>query len=93
MRTTVTQNRHVVIFVLAVAGLLLIPAGAMVFTDSAAWTAFDFITATVLLLGTGLIFELISRRTGNTTVRNVTGVVLVGLVLLVWAQGAVGIFN
>lgn len=93
MRTTLMQNRHVLIFVLAVAGLLLIPAVAMVFTDSAAWSAFDFAFAAGLLLGLGLIFELISRRTISSTVRTVAGVALVCLLLLVWAQGAVGIFN
>lgn len=93
MRTSLTEHRHIVLYVLAVAGLLLIPVGLMAVSDSVKWSAFDFIVAGVLLLGTGLAFELVSRRTGNPTYRTVTGVVLVGLLLLIWAEEAISLFN
>ena len=66
MRTSLTEHRHIVLYVLAVAGLLLIPVGLMAVSDNVKLSAFDFIAAGVLLLGTGLAFELVSRRTGLT---------------------------
>lgn len=79
--------------VLAVALLLLIPFIAMQFTNEVNWGPFDFVVAGVLLLGTGLVCELVLRMVKNTGYRIVVlGAILLAL-FLVWAELAVGIFG
>lgn len=87
------QNTSVVIIVLTVALLLLIPFIAMQFTDEVNWTLFDFIVAGLLLLGTGLMCELVMRKVANINVRIAICVALLAMLLLVWAELAVGIFG
>jgi len=48
--------------VLTVVLLLLIPLIAMQFTHEVDWSLFDFVLAGVLLLGTGLMCELVMRK-------------------------------
>jgi hypothetical protein len=44
---------------LAIAFLLLPNSLAMQFSDEAKWSLFDFVVASVLMLGAGLMFELV----------------------------------
>ncbi len=87
------ENIRLAGIVLLVGILLLIPFIAMKFTTEVEWTAIDFVTAGVLLLGTGLICEFVMRHVKNLGQR----VALCGFVLLVlflvWAQLAVGLFG
>lgn len=79
--------------VLAVPVLLLIPLIANQFTDGEGWSSFDFIVAGVLLLGTGLLCELVLRLVKKPGQRLIiVGVILLAL-FLVWAELAVGIFG
>lgn len=87
------RNKRLKGIILAVALLLLIPFTAMQFTDEVNWTAFDFIVAGVLLLGTGLLVELLLRKIRNKNYRIAAVVVLLALLFLVWAELAVGIFG
>lgn len=73
--------------------ILLVPLVAMAFTAEMNWGAEDFLAAAVLLGGFGLAFELAVRVTRNPIVRTVTGLALGVLLLLVWAELAVGIFS
>jgi hypothetical protein len=77
---------------LTVAALLLIPLVAMKFTDEVSWSIADFVVAGVLLLGTGLLFDFIIRKTKNMRYRIILSVVLLIALLVVWAELAVGIF-
>lgn len=89
----ISQNIRLVGIVLTVAFLLLIPFTAMQFTDEVNWGPFDFVVAGVLLLGTGLLCELVLRLVRSTRARIVLcGVLLLGL-FLVWAELAVGVFG
>ena len=74
-----------------IALLLLLPAIAMRFTREVSWTAFDFAAAAVLLVGGGLAYEVVARLTGDVRRRVIFGLMILGVVLLIWAQGAVGI--
>ncbi len=56
------------------------------------WTLSDFIIMGILLFGTGLTFELITRRV-NRRYRVFIGIALLIAFLLVWAELAVGLFN
>ena len=78
---------------LTVAILLLIPLIAMQFTDEVNWSPFDFVIMGGLLLGTGLLIELVIRKVKTTGYRiAICGAVLASFVLI-WLELAVGIFG
>ena len=73
-------------------GLILLPFAAMQFTDEVAWTATDFIWFATLLIGAGVLLELALWQVRRPLWRGLIAVAVVGAVLLIWADGAVGIF-
>lgn len=76
----------------AIGAVLLAPLVAMQFTNQVVWTTSDFAAATVMLLVIGLAFEVISsRRKLHLGVKSALLILVVGLVALVWPQGAVGL--
>ena len=82
------QNKRLVGIMVAVALLLLVPVIAKF-----PWSPIDFITAGVLLLGTGLLCELVLRKVRKIEYRiAICGAILVAL-FLVWAELAVGLFG
>ena len=87
------QNKRLIIILLISASLLLIPLIAMQFTDEVNWTLFDFIIAGVLLIGTGLMLELVMRKTKQIKYRIAIIIALLIIFLLIWAELAVGIFG
>lgn len=78
---------------LAASMVLLLPLVAMQFTSEVQWSALDFVVAGILLFGTGLLIEMVLRKTkkGVLQVLAVLGVLL--LLLLTWLELAVGIFG
>ncbi|MFV5689408.1 hypothetical protein ACM55M_12375 [Flavobacterium sp. ZT3R25] len=87
------KNKRLIGIVLTVSILLLIPLIAMQFTDEVNWTLFDFIVAAVLLLGTGLMCELVMRKVNKIEHRIAICIVLLVLFVLIWLELAVGIFG
>jgi hypothetical protein len=88
-----TQNKRLAGIVLTVAILLLIPFLAMQFTNEVNWSVSDFMVAGVLLLGTGLLCELVMRKVKNIKTRlAICGVILLAL-MIIWIELAVGIFG
>jgi len=88
-----TQNKRLAGIVLTVAIMLLIPFIAMQFTNEVNWSVSDFMVAGVLLLGTGLLCELVMRKVKNIKTRlAICGVILLAL-LIIWIELAVGIFG
>ena len=88
--------RSTVRIVLAAAFILSLPLLAMQFTDEVAWSLADFVVAGVLLVGTGLTFQLVvrhARKAGNLAYRLAVGVALAAALILVWMMGAVGIIG
>lgn len=87
------KNKRFMSILLTVAMLLCIPLIAMQFTNEVVWTLSDFIIAGILLLGTGVVIELIARNVKSKKVR--IGMIIGTLIvlLLVWAEMAVGIFG
>ncbi|HQV35409.1 MAG TPA: hypothetical protein PLC36_03770 [Flavobacterium sp.] len=73
--------------------LLLIPFVAMQFTEEVNWQAGDFVVAGVLLLGTGLLCELVLRNVTKTSYRIVLCMTILILLFLIWAELAVGLFG
>ena len=58
----ITQNKRLIGIVLTVVILLLIPLIAMQFTNEVNWALSDFVVMGGLLLGTGLLCELVMRK-------------------------------
>ena len=87
------QNKRLIIILFASVILLLIPLVAMQFTEEVNWTPFDFIIAGALLLGTGLMCEIAMRKINNIKYRIAVCVGLIAVLLLIWAELAVGIFG
>jgi hypothetical protein len=87
------KGKRLIIIVLTAVILLLIPLIAMQFTDEVNWTLSDFVVAGILLLGTGLLCELVLRKVKKTSHRIGLCVALLLLMVLIWAELAVGIFG
>ena len=87
------QNKRLIIIVFATALLLLIPLIAMQFTSEVNWTLSDFIVGGALLVGTGLVFDLILRKIKNINYRIFISIALLMVLLFIWAELAVGIFG
>lgn len=89
----ITHNQRFIGIMAIVATLLFIPLIAMQFTEEVNWSPFDFMVAGGLLLGTGLVCELILRKIHRVSYRIVLcGILLIAFVL-VWLELAVGIFG
>lgn len=87
------QNKRLILILVAVPTLLLAPLIAMQFSTGVDWKISDFAIMGFLLLGTGLLCELVLRKVKSTKGR----IIFCGIVLLVflffWAELAVGIFG
>ena len=88
-----TQNKRLIIILLSAALLLLIPLIAMQFSDQVNWLPFDFLVMSILLLSTGLIFELVLRKLKKFEYRIILCVAILATFFLIWAELAVGIFG
>ena len=87
------QNKRLIGILLTVTFILLLPLIAMQFTDEVDWKLPDFVIMGVLLLGTGLMCELVMRKVKKIKYRvAICGLLLVAL-FLIWAELAVGIFG
>lgn len=89
----ITRNKRLISIVLAVALLLLIPFIAMQLTDEVNWSLSDFILMGGLLLGTGLLCELVIRNVKKKEYRIVLIATILIALLLIWLELAVGIFG
>lgn len=78
---------------LIVGFILLIPLIAMQFTDEMAWDLFDFVLMGAVLSGVGLAYEFIAKKSEKTVYRAAFAIGLLGALLLVWINGAVGIIG
>ena len=87
------KNKRPRIILLAISLILLIPFVAMRFTEEVDWTLSDFAVAAVLLLATGLMWEIVMRKFTGTGTRIVLCAALLMALLLVWMELAVGIFG
>ena len=89
----ITQNKRLIGIVLLVVLLLSIPLIAMQFTNEVDWKLPDFLIMGVLLLGTGLLCELVMRKVKKTAYRIAICGLLLLILFFIWAELAVGIFG
>jgi phosphatidylserine synthase len=87
------QNKRLLGIVITVTILLLIPFTAMQFSNEVNWSLVDFVVAGTLLLGTGMLCELVMRKVKNTRYRLVILAGIILALLLIWIELAVGLFG
>ena len=87
------QNKRLIGIVITVAILLIIPAVAMQFTSEVKWGPIDFLVAGVLMLGTGLLCELVIRKVSTFKYRVALCAAVLIAFILIWLELAVGIFG
>jgi len=87
------KNKRLALMLTAVLGILAVPMVAMQFTAEVNWTLFDFSVAAVLLLGTVFGIELILQKVKGQQYQTAFSVACLAMLLLVWAELAVGIFG
>lgn len=88
-----TQNKRLLGILVTAAILLSIPLIAMQFTNEVDWSPFDFAVMGTLLLGTGLLCELVLRKVKSLKQRLIILAVILIAFFLIWAELAVGIFE
>ena len=103
MTHLITQNRNYLRWVLVTAALLLVPALAMLFrigvpdpgsgTGGVNWGPMDFAIMGVLILGSGLLFEYASSRSGTVAHKLAVGIAVAAGLFLVWVNLAVGMIG
>ena len=89
----IVQNKRLIIIVITSVIISFIPLIAMHFTDEVNWTLFDFVIAGILLIGTGLMCEFTLRKIKKTKYRIAIILAILVVLLLIWAELAVGIFG
>lgn len=73
--------------------MLLIPLIAMQFTHEVKWSFFDFAVAAALLISAAVGLELMLRKVKTFRSRLIWAAVILILLVLIWAELAVGIFG
>jgi hypothetical protein len=92
MKLSAVLKNHIVRILLATAVVLLVPLVAMQFSDDVDWDLRDFVTIGVLLISAGLIYEFMTTKL-NKKYRPAVAIAIAVVVLLIWAELAVGIFG
>jgi hypothetical protein len=87
------QKKRFVFILLLVVLILLVPFLAMQLSSEVNWSANDFIVAGVLLTGAGFLVDFVLRKIKNKNYRIAAVIAVVLLLLMVWAELAVGIFG
>ena len=89
----IMKNKRLTGILLTATSILLLPLIAMQFTAEVDWDLFDFLVAGFLLYGTGLTIELVLRKVKDNQKRLILCAAILGVLFLVWAELAVGIFG
>ncbi|MCF7687159.1 MAG: hypothetical protein K9M98_10500 [Cephaloticoccus sp.] len=87
------QNKSIIRIVVGTALILLVPLVAMQFTDEVVWTPADFVTAGILLAGSGFAFALAAKNANRLAHKAAVGLAVAGALLLVWVNLAVGVIG
>ncbi|HYP05564.1 MAG TPA: hypothetical protein VER03_04945 [Bryobacteraceae bacterium] len=90
-KSIMRTNRNILRIAIVTALILLVPLLSMLITGETGWGPGDYVLAGSLLFGTGLAWELISRRTRSLAYKAAITIALVAAFVLVFANLAVGI--
>lgn len=89
----IVRNKDIVSVFVVTAALLMVPLIGMQVSSEWDWDSTDFIIMGALLLGTGLLIVLASRKIKKTSYRLAVIFGLLALLFLIWAHLAVGIVD
>jgi hypothetical protein len=78
---------------LVTAIILLLFYVLMQLADEMNWSVFDFAVAGALIFGTGLTYQLVTRKAGTMAYRFAVGMALAAAFILVWVNLAVGVIG
>jgi len=87
------SHRRLTVILSVTVSILLIPLVAMQFTKEVNWSIDDFAIAGILLFSAGLLIEYIVQNVEDIDHRWTAIAVVAIIVILVWAELAVGIFG
>lgn len=87
------KNKRFVAILLTAGLILIIPLIAMQITSEVNWTLSDFVIAGFLLISSGIIIELVLRNVKKANIRMLLTLGVIAVLVLVWAELAVGIFG
>lgn len=88
-----TSHKRFASIVIAVFFLLMIPFVAMQFSSEINWSVLDFLIAGILLLTAGLLIDFVLRSVKALSKRLTFIIAVLLVLLLVWAELAVGVFG
>ena len=89
----IIKNARLNMLIAIALSILTIPLVAMQFSNQVRWKLSDFVVFGVLLLATAFFCELVLQKIKNRVERFVFCTVLLLLLLMVWAELAVGIIG
>jgi len=87
------KKKRLFTIMLALPLLLLIPLIGMQFSPDVNWSFFDFLVMGLLLLGVGIMLEVVLRKIPKKNNRIALIVIILIVFILIWAELAVGIFG
>lgn len=87
-----TNQRSVILFSIPFV-LLSIPLIAMQFTKEVNWTMSDFVIMGILLFATVFTIDFVLKKVKTFKSRLILVLGIVALLILIWAEMAVGIFG
>lgn len=88
-----TFSKKTMIYTAIILVLLALPLIGMQFSNAIDWKARDFAIATVLLVLAILVIEITKRIVPNKTPRRIFMAVGILVIVLIWLELAVGVFN
>jgi len=86
------QNKYLALAVVILC-VLCIPLIGMQLSTEVNWTALDFVTAAVLLFGTGMLSLKLYSKSRSSKYFLVLLILVILAFILVWVKMAVGIFD
>ncbi len=86
-------KKRLIVWAVVISLILMVSLVAMQFTDEIDWNLFDFVVMGTVLIGIGIAYELVARKSTKTVYRVAFGIGLTGAFLLFWVNGAVGIIG
>ena len=87
------KTKRFLTIVAVVLALLLIPFIGTQVSQDVDWSGFDFLIMGILLLGTGLLIDLVLRKFPSTKNRIIFCGIVLAVFFLIWAELAVGVFG
>lgn len=90
---TGAHKKNILRIVLVTILILSVPLIAMQFSDQVNWGLYDFAIIGTLLFSTGLLYEFGVKKLRTTTQQMIAAATLLAILLLIWAELAVGVFG